>query len=130
MPLSYRINNLSVLVVDDDYVVQRLIVTILKHAGHHGVVVTNGREALSCLAERRFDVVLLDVVMPDMDGMETLAAIREGEAISKKHQRIIMLTGHAEQGDAERLQTAGADGYVSKPVDPARLLAELARTPS
>ena len=118
-------NSLSVLVVDDDYVMQRLIVAILKHAGHSGVVVGNGREALACLGERKFDVVLMDVVMPEMDGMKALATIRSAEAISGRHQRIIMLTGCAESDDAARLKRAGADGYVAKPVDATLLVAEL-----
>jgi len=106
---------------------QRLIVTLLKHAGHTGVVVNNGRQALACLAQRSFDVVLLDLVMPEMDGLETLAAIRQAENATGYRQRIIMLTGHAEAGDAARLKQAGADGHVSKPVDATQLFAELAR---
>jgi len=127
MPLPIHSKSLSILVADDDMVMQRLIVTLLKHAGHTGVVVNNGKEALACLAQRQFDVLLLDIMMPEMDGLELLAAIRSEEKKSNRHQKIIMLTGHAEPTDASRLKQAGADGYVIKPINAKQLFDELLR---
>lgn len=118
---------LVVLVADDDSFMQQLIVALLKQDGHSGVVVGNGRQAIDCLAQRNFDVLLLDVMMPEMDGLEALAAIRCGEKKSGKHQPIIMLTGHAEANDAARLRQAGADGYVIKPINVVQLYSELVR---
>ncbi|MFZ6814314.1 response regulator [Undibacterium sp. Rencai35W] len=118
--------SLSVLVVDDDYFMQRMAVTVLEALGHTGVVVDDGRKALDCLSKRRFDVVLMDVMMPVMDGLEALAAIRGREHMGSR-QRIIMVTGHAEPTDRMRLEQAGADGYISKPIDIAQLLRELDR---
>ncbi|WP_422959811.1 response regulator [Undibacterium sp. Xuan67W] len=114
------------LVVDDDYFMQRMAVMVLEALGHTGVVVDDGQKALDCLSKRRFDVVLMDVMMPVMDGLEALAAIREHEHGAKR-QRIIMVTGHAESTDRIRLQQAGADGYVSKPIDVEQLRCELDR---
>lgn len=122
-----KINPLSVLVADDDYFMQQLIVALLKQAGHSGIIVGNGRQVIDCLMQREFDVLLLDVMMPEMDGLEALAAIRHQEQLSGKHQPIIMVTGHAEVDDAARFQRAGADGYVTKPIDVARLHDELER---
>jgi len=80
------------------------------------VPVTNGREVLDALAEQGFDVVLMDVQMPEMDGFEATAAIRERERSSGKHATIIAMTAHAMKGDRERCFEAGMDGYVSKPL--------------
>lgn len=118
---------LSVLVVEDDDLLQQLTVLMLKKFGHSGVVVDDGMKALACLAQRRFDVVLLDVMMPVMDGLATLAAIRRKEINSDARQPIIMATGHAGPNDRARLIEAGADGYVSKPINSERLQAELQR---
>jgi len=78
--------------------------------------VRTGREALEALAKQPFDMVLMDVQMPDMDGFETTAAIRAGERISGKHLPLLALTAHAMRGDRERCLEAGFDGYVSKPI--------------
>ncbi|MDO8176988.1 MAG: response regulator [Undibacterium sp.] len=119
--------SLSVLVADDDEFIQHATVIMLKNLGHSGAMVDDGAKALACLAQRRFDVVLLDVMMPVMDGLEVLAAIRRQERGTDQHQRIIMATGHAEPNDMARLSQAGADGYVAKPIDIERLQAELCR---
>jgi len=120
-------STLSVLVVDDDFVMQRIIVTLLNGLGHSGVVVEDGSMALACLSQRSFDVVLLDVMMPVMDGLRALALIREKEKLTSLHQPIIMLTGHSEPNDVIRLKQADADGYVQKPIDVSDLKAELNR---
>ncbi|MET3107784.1 CheY-like chemotaxis protein [Oxalobacteraceae bacterium GrIS 2.11] len=117
----------TVLVVDDDFMMQRVTAGILNSLGHTGVIVENGALAIECLSQREFDLVLLDVMMPVMDGLETLATIRGEEKLSGKYQPIIMLTGHAEPSDAQRLKQAGADGYISKPVNPDQLKFEMNR---
>ena len=86
-------------------------------------VVSNGREALEALQHGTFDLVLMDVQMPDMDGFEATAAIRERERASGRHVRIIAMTAHAMKGDKERCLTAGMDGYLSKPIDQRSLYA-------
>lgn len=120
-------DSLSILVADDDEFMRLLVSTILKKLGHSGVLVDNGKKLLACLAERQFDVLVIDVMMPVMDGMATLAAIRRQELVQGGHQRIIMATAHTEQGDRQRLIEAGADGYISKPILPNPLQMELQR---
>lgn len=119
----------QVLVADDSVLVQRSIATILRSQGHTGVVVADGQAALDCLAQRPFDVVMLDVSMPRLDGLQALAVIRRDEGLRAdlRRQRVIMVTGHAEPGDCDRLLQAGADGYVAKPVQPQALITELRR---
>jgi len=93
-------------------------------------VVLNGRAALAALDQDRFDLALMDLQMPEMDGFETTAIIRERERASGAHLPIIALTANAMVGDAERCLEAGMDGYVSKPVDVRRLFAEISRVQS
>lgn len=117
---------LKVLIAEDNIINQRLAVSMLKSLGHTGVVVGDGEKALQCLEKLHFDVLLLDVMMPKMDGLETLAAIRAKETGTGKHLPIIMATAHNEPGDAARLKRAGADGYLAKPLDVDALQAEFA----
>jgi len=110
-----------VLVAEDNPVNQRLIVRLLEKRRHHVVVVDNGREALEILGRESFDLVLMDVQMPEMDGMEATAAIREKEKNAGVHQWIVALTAHAMKGDRERCLAAGMDGYLTKPIRPPEL---------
>jgi signal transduction histidine kinase/DNA-binding response OmpR family regulator len=110
-----------VLVAEDNPVNQRLIVRLLEKRRHHVVVVGNGREALETLGRESFDLVLMDVQMPEMDGMEATAAIREKEKNAGVHQWIVALTAHAMKGDRERCLAAGMDGYLTKPIRPPEL---------
>lgn len=121
---------LRILLADDDEFMQQGVIIMLQSLGHTGVAVDNGAKVLACLAQRSFDIVLLDIMMPEMDGLACLAAIRQSERLSGQHQRIIMLTGHAEPGDAQRLKNRGADGYIAKPLNITKLKAELARVAS
>lgn len=118
---------LKVLVAEDNTINQRLVIAMLTALGHTGVVVGDGEKALKCLAKLKFDVVLMDVMMPLMDGLEALAAIRLQEQTTGAHLPIIMATAHVEPGDKARFKKAGADGYVGKPIDQDALQAELQR---
>lgn len=119
--------SLKVLVADDNIINQRVATAILSALGHTGVVVSDGEKALRCLAALKFDVVLMDVTMPVMDGLQAVAAIRDRERANGKHQTVIMCTSHAEPGDDVRFMSAGADGYIAKPISAEHLNAELQR---
>jgi len=118
---------LKVLVADDNIVNQRVATGILTMLGHTGVVVNDGEKALRCLQALQFDVVLMDVMMPVMDGLQAVASIRERERATGRHQTIIMATSHTEPGDDVRFMQAGADGYLAKPISAEALRAELSR---
>lgn len=115
------------MVAEDNTINQRLAIGMLSALGHTGVVVGDGEKALKCLSKLAFDAVLMDVMMPLMDGMQALAAIRAQEQQTGAHLPIIMATAHTEPGDKARFKQAGADGYVAKPMELDQLRAELAR---
>lgn len=119
--------SLKILVAEDNTINQRLVIRMLTSLGHTGVVVGDGEKALTCLAKLKFDAVLMDVMMPVMDGLEALASIRAQEEQTGMHLPVIMATAHTEPGDKARFQKAGADGYVAKPIDIEQLRAELKR---
>jgi CheY-like chemotaxis protein len=112
---------LRVLVVEDNAVNQRLASRLLEKRGHRVTVMVNGRQALEVLANQTFDFVSMDLQMPEMDGFEATAAIREREKDNGGHIPIIALTAHAMKGDMERCLAAGMDGYLSKPIRPQEL---------
>ncbi len=112
---------LNVLLAEDNAVNQRLAVRLLEKRGHKVVVAGNGLEALAALKKESFDLVFMDVQMPEMDGYEATAAIREAERDSGRHQPVIALTAHAMKGDREKCLAAGMDGYLSKPIRPQEL---------
>jgi signal transduction histidine kinase/ActR/RegA family two-component response regulator len=114
---------LKVLVAEDNVVNQRVAVGVLGTRGHEVTVVDTGRKAVEALEHKTFDIVLMDVQMPDMDGFEATAAIRVRERETGGHVRIIAMTAHAMTGDRERCLEAGMDGYLSKPLDPRMLWA-------
>jgi CheY-like chemotaxis protein len=118
---------LRVLIAEDNVVNQRLAARLLEKQGHSVAVVDNGRAALTALAQQLFDLVLMDVQMPEMDGLETTAAIRAQEQGTGRHLPIIALTSHAMQGDQERCFAAGVDAYVSKPMKVDELFAAIDR---
>jgi signal transduction histidine kinase/CheY-like chemotaxis protein len=119
--------SLHVLIAEDNVVNQRLTTRLLEKQGHKVTVVDNGLAALAILAQQPFDLVLMDVQMPEMDGLETTAAIRAQEHGTERHLPIIALTSHAMQGDQERCFAAGVDAYVSKPMKVDELYAAIDR---
>jgi CheY-like chemotaxis protein len=119
--------SLKVLVAEDNLINQRLVTSLLTQLGHTGMVVNDGEKALKCLAKMRVDLVLMDVMMPNMDGLQALAAIRAREALEGGHLPVIMATAHDEPGDAARFKRTGADGYLAKPLELDRLNAEISR---
>jgi two-component system sensor histidine kinase/response regulator len=117
------VRRLKVLVAEDNIVNQRVAVGLLAKRGHEVTVVTNGRHAIDALARDAFDVVLMDVQMPEMDGIAATAEIRRLERGTGAHVRIVAITAHAMSGDSDRCLLVGMDGYLSKPLDPHLLYA-------
>jgi PAS domain S-box-containing protein len=108
---------LRILLAEDNEVNRKLLIRLLEKRGHVADVVNSGKEALKVLKERRFDLVLMDVQMPEMDGLEATALIRKGDAPGIDREiPIIALTAHAMKGDRERCMAAGMNGYVAKPL--------------
>ncbi|HET7150412.1 MAG TPA: response regulator [Candidatus Acidoferrum sp.] len=112
---------LHVLLVEDNPVNQRLATRMLEKRGHRVVLAGNGREALGALGKGSFDLVLMDVQMPEMDGFQATGVIREKEKSTGAHLPVIALTAHAIKGDRERCLAAGMDGYLTKPIVPREL---------
>lgn len=108
--------SLNVLVAEDSLVNQKLAKAILDRRGHRVTLVGDGKEALAAVQSQEFDVVLMDVQMPVMDGFEAVAKIREMEQQTGRHIPIVALTAHAMKGDREHCLEVGMDGYVSKPI--------------
>ena len=111
-----------ILLAEDNPLNEKVAVGMIKEAGHHLTIAHNGREALEKLATDHFDVVLMDVQMPEMDGFATTAVIRAREAQEGGHIPIIALTANAMKGDRERCLEAGMDDYASKPIRRERIL--------
>jgi CheY-like chemotaxis protein len=124
-PAHEVVQPLNVLLAEDNIVNQRVAVGLLKKRGHTVTVANNGLEALAALERTMFDVVLMDVQMPEMGGFDATTEIRRRERESGGHLRIVAMTAHAMTGDRERCLAAGMDGYLSKPIDPAMLFATL-----
>ncbi|WP_034607441.1 hybrid sensor histidine kinase/response regulator [Megalodesulfovibrio gigas] len=121
---------LEVLMVDDNIVSQRLAVRLLEKQGHQAVCAGNGLQALDALQTRRFDMVLTNIQMPEMDGLELLEHIRNGAVPGLSPSiPVVAITAHALKGDRERFLAAGMDGYIAKPVNAAefqRVLTQVA----
>ncbi len=123
--LRERKRFLKVLLAEDNVINQRLASTILQKRGHMVAIAENGKEALQILQNGRFDVILMDVQMPEMDGFQATMAIREKEKISGEHIPIFAMTAHAMSGDREKCLAEGMDGYISKPINAEELLENL-----
>ena len=119
---------LHILVAEDNAVNRRLVIRLLEKRGHLVVAAVNGREALHAMRKQEFDLVLMDLQMPEMDGFEVTAEIRRREAALGTHRLpIIALTARALKGDLDHCLAAGMDAYVSKPIEPAELFATIER---
>jgi CheY-like chemotaxis protein len=119
-PRKYRI-----LLAEDHVVNQKLAVRLLEKQGHVVEVASNGREAVSAVERETFDLVLMDIQMPEMDGISATVAIREKERETGNHLPIIAVTAHAMKGDKERCLEAGMDDYITKPIRVPELLAAI-----
>jgi signal transduction histidine kinase/DNA-binding response OmpR family regulator len=120
-PIQTEERKLRILLTEDNRINQKLAVKLLERAGHSVSVAENGLQAIWLAANDSFDLVLMDVQMPEMDGFEATALIRQNERASGAHIPIIALTGHAMQGDQERCLAAGMDGYLTKPINSSEL---------
>jgi signal transduction histidine kinase/CheY-like chemotaxis protein/streptogramin lyase len=116
---------LSILLAEDHPVNKKLAALILERQGHRVTSVQNGREALAALAQQSFDLVLMDIQMPEMDGIGATLLIREREKGTGRHIPILAMTAHAMKGDREKYLAAGMDAYVSKPIRAAELFAAI-----
>jgi CheY-like chemotaxis protein len=113
---------LRILLVEDNPVNQRLATRMLEKEGHGVVVAGNGKEAIAAWLKQPFDLILMDIQMPEMDGLQATRAIRRAEAGLNQHIPIVAVTAHAMSGDRERCLAAGMDDYISKPIRKSDLL--------
>lgn len=120
--LPERTRRLDVLLAEDNAVNQKLATRLLEGQGHTVTLAANGREAIALLEQRDFDLVLMDVSMPEIAGFQATAAIRARENSAGAQTPIIAMTAHGMTGDRERCLAAGMDGYVSKPIRAQELL--------
>jgi len=114
--------NLSVLLAEDNVINQHLVKRLLEKRGHSVTVTGSGREALERVAAESFDVILMDVQMPDMDGLQASTRIREIEKQRGTYTPILALTAHTMKGDRERCLAAGMDQFINKPIDAERFV--------
>jgi two-component system, sensor histidine kinase and response regulator len=128
-----RGKDLQILLAEDNAVNQLLTTRLLEKRGYKVVVANNGREAVTALAAQQFDLVLMDIQMPEMDGYEATAQIRAWERATGRRIPIVAVTANVTKGDRERCLAAGMDGYVAKPIHTTelfRVIAELAAMPN
>lgn len=119
--------SLRILLAEDNAVNQKLAGRLLEKQNHSVVIAATGLEAVAMLEKQEFDVVLMDIEMPGMDGIESTKLIREREAPGGRRIPIVAMTAHAMSGDRERFLAAGMDGYISKPIRSAEVADEIAR---
>ncbi len=127
LPQRPMARRLRVLLVEDQPINRIVAVRMLERLGHSSTVAADGCEALVHIAAEPFDVVLMDVQMPGMDGLEAVAALRALERGTGRHLTTVALTAHAMKGDRERFLAAGFDDYLSKPIRPDELREALDR---
>ena len=127
MEIVSETKKLKILLAEDNAVNQLIAVRTLKKHGHDVITVGNGKDAVEILKEESFDLILMDIQMPVMDGIEATKSIRDIEKYTNKHIPIIAMTAHALKGDKERFLEAGMDDYVSKPMDSKKLFETIAR---
>jgi len=122
------VTDLRILLAEDNPVNQRLATKLLEKRGHQVTVTATGSGAVQRIQEEAFNVVLMDVQMPDMDGLQATALIREWEKSRGRRTPIIALTAHSMKGDRERCLAAGMDNYITKPFEAAQLIAVVEST--
>ena len=115
-PMDKSQRSLRILLAEDNVVNQKVVTSMLQKRGHQVVVAEDGKKAVTAFEGGVFDLVLMDVHMPEMDGFEATAAIRESQKSNGTHTPIVAMTANAMQGDRERCLEAGMDGYIPKPV--------------
>jgi CheY-like chemotaxis protein/nitrogen-specific signal transduction histidine kinase len=120
--LETAVHGAHILLAEDNLVNQRVARAVLEKAGHRVIIAGTGQQAVELWEEQRFDLILMDVQMPDMDGFEATAVIRQKEQGSGRHMPIIAMTAHAMSGDKERCLSAGMDNFLSKPFHARTLL--------
>jgi CheY-like chemotaxis protein len=126
-PLQWRGPTLNVLLAEDNSINVEFIEAVLMKFGHKVIVAENGKVALDKLQTNVFDLVLMDIQMPVMDGVEALKVLRELEALGGKQLTVVAMTAYALMGDREKYLNMGFDGYLSKPFTTRELLNELVR---
>ncbi len=122
-----HLRKLRILLAEDNAINQAVVVTMLKKMGHETTVACNGRDACAALEKASYDLVFMDVQMPEVDGLAATRKIREHEKETAAHIPIIAMTAHAMKGDKERCLQAGMDDYLTKPVSSAQMEETMAR---
>ncbi|MHB8056152.1 MAG: response regulator, partial [Candidatus Aminicenantales bacterium] len=123
--LSKARQQYNVLLAEDNIINQKLAVRILERRDHKVTVANNGAEVLELMDKEKFDLILMDIQMPKMDGYQATAAIRDKEIGTEKHMPIVAMTAHAMKGDREKCLESGMDDYISKPLKPYDLLKKI-----
>jgi CheY-like chemotaxis protein len=119
--------SLHILVAEDNLINQKLVVRLLQKQGHTSIVANNGREAVEAWERQPFDAILMDMMMPEMDGLEATMEIRTREQARGQHIPIIAVTANAMAGDREKCLAAGMDEYLPKPVEVTKLYETLSK---
>jgi signal transduction histidine kinase len=122
---SYRLRPLRVLLAEDNPINQKVATRLMERQGYSVTVAASGGQAIACLNHQTFDVVLMDIHMPGMDGMQVTRLIRDSEQFTGQHIPIIAVTALAMKGDAEKCLAAGMDAYISKPIEPNELFGKI-----
>jgi PAS domain S-box-containing protein len=117
-----KVTNSHILLVEDNPVNQKVAAAILARAGYQVDVAQNGRDALAMLEEKKYDLVLMDIQMPEMDGHEATREIRRREEGTDRHQLVIAMTAHTLTGDREKCFASGMDDFIAKPIEPQAML--------
>ncbi len=123
-----RLAGHSILLAEDNAVSRQVALRILEKQGHAVTLRRGWTGSAGSLEQRAFDLVLMDVEMPNMNGLQASAAIRAREKVTGRHIPIIAMTAHVMKGDQQKCLAAGMDGYVSKPIRPADLAGAISRT--
>jgi len=125
-PVAAALPRLRILLAEDNLVNQTLAVRLLEKQGHEVVLALTGKEALDKIEESRFDVVLMDVQMPEMDGLAATRELRRTEEETGGHLPVVAMTAYAMKGDRERCLEAGMDAYLPKPINSRELFQAIA----